>query len=84
MKTFNISTGKPKKLTNTEYIFEKTFAELKYFIHIKKTNTLMKNDEFFINCLDFVLYLMKKIKNDIKIYGMPNVSTRWGALSTLV
>ena len=44
----------------------------------------MKNDELFINCLDFVLYLIKKIKNDIKIYGLPNVSIKWGVLSTLI
>ena len=27
-------TGQPQKLSDVEYIYERTFAELKYFIHI--------------------------------------------------
>jgi hypothetical protein len=77
-------TGRPKKLDHNEIIYERVFLELKYFIHKKKTATLMKDKLLFINCLDFILELLGRIKIEKELRSMAYIKRIWGDISKLV
>jgi hypothetical protein len=77
-------TGKPKKLSDIEMIYERVHLELKYYIHIEKTKSLLNNTPLFLNCLDFISYLLRKIKIEKESFtNITIINKKWGNITSL-
>ena len=76
-------TGKPKMLDTFEIIYERVHLELKHYIHIQKTLKLMKDKPLFLNCIDFILHLIKKIKIEKELRSKHYIMRVWGDIAKL-
>ena len=70
-------------LDTFEIIYERVHLELKHYIHIQKTLKLMKDKPLFLNCIDFILHLIKKIKIEKELRSKHYIMRVWGDIAKL-